>query len=215
MNTLPPAYAALAVHDIKNALGSLEASLERLQHGPEQTDRPQLRSAWQECVQLRRRLVAFLTLYGAESGGMPCLVGDECPADLMIRLVSDASNGEAPSCIALRAADLAAAPAFWYYDPRLVRLAMDAALHNALRFARSEVVVGAERRGDDLVCWIEDDGPGLGSVDLSDGAKASTGLGTALCRVVAQAHRSGERQGWVSLQSRPQGGARFELGLPA
>ncbi|MFM9914651.1 MAG: sensor histidine kinase [Rhizobacter sp.] len=212
---LPPAYAALAAHDIKNALGSLEARLECLQQVPEKSARAQLHTAWQDCVQLRRRLVVFLTLYGAESGGMPCLVSDESPADLLTRLVSDASHDEAARRISLRATDLTAAPAFWYYDPRLVRLAMDAALHNAFRFASSEVIVGAERRGEDLVLWVEDDGPGLGKVDLSPEAKASTGLGTALCRVVAQAHRSGERHGCVSLQNRPQGGARFELTLPA
>lgn len=215
MMTLPPAYAALAVHDIKNALGSLEARLECLQQVPEKTARSQLHAAWQDCVQLRRRLVAFLTLYGAESGGMPCLVSDESPADLMTRLVSDTSNDEATRRVSLRVTDLAAAPAFWYFDPRLVRLAMDAALHNALRFASSEVIVGAERRGEDLILWIEDDGPGLGTVDLSPEAKASTGVGTALCRVVAQAHRSGERHGGVCLQNRPQGGTRFELNLPA
>lgn len=37
MMTLPPAYAALAVHDIKNALGSLEARLECLQQVPEKS----------------------------------------------------------------------------------------------------------------------------------------------------------------------------------
>ena len=107
----------------------------------------------------------------------------------------------------------AEAPPFWYFDMRLVRLALDAALHNACRYARAVVTLDAVQRDGYLVLSVEDDGPGLAAT-AGAGDAWSTGLGTELCRSVARAHRSGERVGSVALFDRPQGGARFELVLP-
>jgi signal transduction histidine kinase len=90
-------------------------------------------------------------------------------------------------------------------------MALDAALHNASRFATSQVTLSLHEEDKYLVFTIDDDGPGLGAQDPSD---HSTGLGTELCRSVALAHRCGERQGKVQLLNRPHGGARFELWLP-
>jgi len=56
---------------------------------------------------------------------------------------------------------------------------------------------------------LADDGPGLGAH-----AAPSTGLGTALCQAIAQAHTNGARAGKVVLVNRPDGGALFELWLP-
>ena len=112
--------------------------------------------------------------------------------------------------------DCAAAPAFWYFDPRLVRLALEAALHNAWRFARSEVRLSAHIEDGFLVLAVEDDGLGLDAKDPA--ARSSTGLGLELCAAVARAHQLGERQGRVVLKPRDaaqrQRGTRFEIWLP-
>jgi signal transduction histidine kinase len=60
-----------------------------------------------------------------------------------------------------------------------------------------------------LVFSVADDGPGLGAE-----GEPSTGLGTALCRAIAQAHTNGARAGKLVLEDRPDGGALFELWLP-
>jgi len=80
---------------------------------------------------------------------------------------------------------------------------------NALRFARSEVVLACAVRNRFLVFSVADDVPGLGA-----DAEPSTGLGTALCQAIARAHTHGERTGKVVLRNRPEGGALFELWLP-
>jgi signal transduction histidine kinase len=98
---------------------------------------------------------------------------------------------------------------FWFFDDYLTRLALEAAVHNALRFARSEVTLSCCIRDGFLVFSVADDGPGLGA----DG-EPSTGLGTALCHAIAQAHVNGERSGKLVLRNRPEGGALFELWLP-
>lgn len=188
--------AALLAHDLKNALGSLEAALAALAQVPEPAAAA---AAHRQCQALRRRLVAWLALYGGDR--LVAWPGDEGPREFLQHL---AARAEPP--VAAVQVDVGT-PACWTFDPRLVTLALDAALHNAQHFARHQVTLGASGQGGRLVFWVEDDGPGLGS-----GATAlGTGLGTALCREVAAAHGAG---GEVRLFNRAEGGARFELILP-
>lgn len=200
---------ALIAHDLKNALGSLEGELEALIDDPSPA---MAHSAYMRCTELRRHFVQFLTVYGA-ADGMHLHCEDESPQDLLAQLyrtgqIRRLSLPHAPRMV-MQAPDNA--PPYWYFDQRLVHMALEAALHNASRFAREHVTLRLREDGGFLVFAIDDDGPGLGAADPSS---ASTGLGTALCEAVAQAHRSGDRQGRIELRNRPEGGARFELWLP-
>lgn len=197
---------ALFVHDIKNQLGVLEAELALLEDTP---DRPRARRAHQHCAQLRQRLIAYLTLYAADNRSMSAQAEDESPQDFLRKLFMVDSR---PEGAPLRIGDCSDAPPFWYFDARLVMLAMEAALHNAWRFARSDVQISARQVEGYLVLSVEDDGAGLGAKDPS--SRSSTGLGIELCTAVARAHKSGERQGRVLLTPRAQGGTTFEIWLP-
>jgi signal transduction histidine kinase len=211
-----PHAAALAVHDLKNELGALEGLLVQLEAAPEG---PRAATARRRCAQLRRRFVAFLLLY-RDGEDMHALPADESPLALLQGIVG--SLGDAPAGVAVRVGACSDAPPYWFFDVRLLRLALDSALHNALRFARREVVIDAALRGRHLVISIDDDGPGPASpgpaptgASACDAADAmATGLGTALCRAVARAHRHDGAEGWVRLVARPGGGARFEIALP-
>jgi signal transduction histidine kinase len=212
-----PQLAALAVHDLKNALGALEGELGALEADP---DRELARAARRHCAQLRQRFVAFLLLY-RDSGDLRALSSDESPLEFLRGIVANAPDAnDAGAVVSTRLGACENAPPYWFFDVRLLRLALDAALHNAWRFARSEVRVDARMEDDFLVISIDDDGPGLGSLGTGTGdgedaaASWSTGLGTELCRAVARGHTNGNREGWVRLADRPQGGARFEIGLP-
>ncbi|MEJ6006766.1 HAMP domain-containing sensor histidine kinase [Paucibacter sp. AS339] len=198
---------ALFVHDVKNQLGVLEAELSLLQAEP---DRPRAHRAHQHCAQLRQRLIAYLTLYGSADKQMYAQCADESPQEFLQKLLRVDSR---PDGAPLRIAPDSAAPPFWYFDARLVLLAMEAALHNAWRFARGDVCLNAAQVDGYLVMSVEDDGLGLGATDPS--SRSSTGLGMELCAAVARAHHNGERQGRVTLAARPQGqGTRFEIWLP-
>ncbi|MCV2369415.1 sensor histidine kinase [Roseateles oligotrophus] len=197
---------ALFVHDIKNQLGVLEAELFLLEAEP---DRPRAHRAHQHCSQLRQRLIAYLTLYASDDRPMSAQAEDESPLDFLHKLLKVDSR---PDGTPLRLGDCTEAPPFWYFDARLVLLAMEAALHNAWRFARSDVQIGAKQIGSYLVFSVEDDGLGLGAKDPS--SRSSTGLGMELCAAVARAHKHGEHQGRVTLEPRPQGGTKFEIWLP-
>jgi K+-sensing histidine kinase KdpD len=197
---------AMLVHDIKNQLGVLEAELSQLERQPEQA---RAHRAHQHCAQLRQRLVAYLTLYAAPDQHMSAYACDESPREFLQSMLKVASR---PDGAPLRIGACAAAPAFWFFDARLVLLALEAALHNAWRFARADVLLDVAVEDGFLVFSVTDDGTGLGSQDPS--TRSSTGLGMELCAAVARAHREGQRHGKVSLQAAPKGGTRFEIHLP-
>ena len=203
---------ALIAHDLKNALGSLEGELALLIDDPSPA---MAHSAYVRCTELRRQFVQFLSVYGAGAAdGMHAHCEDESPKDVL-ELVYRAgqirrlSLPKAPRVTMAVAPD---APVYWYFDQRLVHMALDAAFHNASRFAQDQITLSLRAEQGYLVFAIDDDGPGLGATDPS---ASSTGLGTDLCQAVAQAHRSGDRVGRIELKNRSdQHGARFELWLP-
>jgi signal transduction histidine kinase len=208
------AALALIAHDLKNALGGLEAELGALAAAPSVE---QAQSAHLHCSDLRREFVHFLTLYGAETDGLRALCDDESPVELLQTLQQSwlqrlTRTGSALS-IVIEGADHA--PPFWYFDRRLLQLALDAAIHNATRFARNKITLSVcvkeQPEGRQLVWLIRDDGPGL--IQENTCAHA-TGLGTSLCEAVAMAHTLGGHQGRVCLHSSPEGGALFEMHLP-
>jgi signal transduction histidine kinase len=202
------AGAALVVHDLKNELGALEAALDRLALHP---DGPAARATQRQCRALRQRFVAYLALYG-QGETLRAHCEDDSPQDLLQLVARRQSLPD--DRITIRVAAAAEAPPFWYFDRRLVGLALDAAVHNALRFAGSEVVLGARLEDGHLVLGVDDDGPGLGAAD--EGDAHATGLGTQLCREVARCHGTSRADGGVRLFNRAAGrGARFELWLAA
>lgn len=196
---------ALLVHDLKNQLGNLEAELACLGEAP---DALRAQRAHHHCAQLRQRLVAYLTLYG-DGEALQAQLEDESPGAFLRTLEHMPSR---PEGAPLRLETDGALPPFWYFDARLVRLALEAALHNAWRFSRDEVVLSVAADAGGLLFAVQDDGPGLGSPDPS--AESSTGLGMELCAAVARAHRREAQRGWVALMPRPGGGTRFHLWLP-
>jgi len=219
---------ALIAHDLKNGLGSLVAMLARL--ADEAAAAPHTGAehahhaaeAHAQGQELLQQFVQFLTLYGAQQGQLQALCEDEDPGALLQSLLTRwrgrlAREGRAVQVLAEPAV---LPPAFWYFDRRLVTLALDAAMHNASRFARGHIWVGVQQAADGLQFTVRDDGPGLGqgetdahlSTHLS--THMSTHLGQALAQAVAQAHVLQGVAGQAHLHNHPQGGAEFRLTLP-
>jgi signal transduction histidine kinase len=202
------ALVATVVHDLKNALASLTSSageIARRAIGSElESDTGRLHSAAEA---LSQRMVGFLTLYRSEQTGLSAQMRDNTPEDFLREVA--AGLVLPPEAVAVKTAFGEDHTPFWFFDDYLTRLALEAAVHNALRFARSEVILSCGIRDGFLVFSVADDGPGLGAE-----GEPSTGLGTALCLAIAQAHTNGERSGKLVLRNRPEGGALFELWLP-
>jgi signal transduction histidine kinase len=199
---------ATVVHDLKNALGVLVEELASLQSAAADSALASgVDNAHGIATQLSAKLIAFLTLYRAQSGALVAATRDHNPEDFLNEVLAGLVLPKSAPPVRLEVTP--SSPPFWFFDNYLVRLALEAAVQNATRFARSQIELRV--RGDDgwLVLGVEDDGPGLGT----DGAP-STGLGTELCRSIAAAHVNGAKTGRLLLENRPQGGARFELWLP-
>lgn len=197
--------AAVIVHDIKNALGVLEGVLQ------EMTTHPTCEravSAHETCSSLRDKLIGFLTLYKSSEQGLTAQVDAYSPEDFLSAVIRAHISHRPDVRVSLNTTDM---PVLGFFDESLVGLALEAALHNATRFARSSVELTCTKADDGgLVFMIRDDGAGLGTKE----EKPSTGLGMALCHAIAQAHRKGDRCGTVSLHNHLEGGALFSMYLP-
>lgn len=202
---------ALIAHDLKNALGGLEDELSRLIDDPSPV---MAQRAHLHCSELRRQFIQFLTLYGARTEGLMPHCEDESPQALLqaLQRVWDARLKVDEQPVVISLATPSRAPAFWYFDHRLVRLALDAAIHNAVRFARSQVMLDVHEDDGWLIWRVLDDGEGLGSEDPAQ--DSATGLGSALSEAVAVAHRSQGRTGRIGLKSAPGQGTEFTMALP-
>ena len=200
-----PQVAAVIVHDLKNALGALDGELRRMIDEP---TRPLAVQAQQTCAALRDKLIGFLTLYKASSQGLSPRIDAVNPEDFLQALVREQVAGKPGLTVSVELCDM---PPLGFFDEHLVGLALEAALQNATRFARSAITLACVKEASgDLAFVIRDDGPGLGATEASP----STGLGMSLCEAIAQAHRNGDRAGSVSLDNGADGGAVFTMRLP-
>jgi two-component system, OmpR family, sensor histidine kinase KdpD len=119
--------------------------------------------------------------------------------------------------------DLADAPALIQADPVLLAQLLFNLLDNAAKHtpAGTHVSITAQRRFDLVELLVADDGPGFpGDVDpatlfekfqrgRAEGVSGGVGLGLAICRAIAHAHR-----GEVRAERLPLGGALFAVTLP-
>ena len=201
---MDPKLATILLHDVKNALGILEGELSDMTVAPTSE---QALQAHANCVGLREKLIGFLTLYRASSLGLAAHIEAVSPEDFLRALIANRAVGKSDLPVSIKLENM---PVLGFFDEHLVGLALEAALHNATRFARTLVELACRTDGTDLVFSVRDDGPGLGTKEETP----STGLGMALCSAIGEAHRRNGRAGIASLSDHPQGGALFELRLP-
>lgn len=196
--------AAIIVHDIKNALAILESELREMTAAP---DREHAMHAHGTCLRLQEKLIGFLTLYKASSQGLVARIDAQCPQDFLEALIRQTSFSKHGVTVSINTKNM---PVLGFFDENLVALALEAALQNAMRFARSAIEVGCRQEEGGIVFTIRDDGAGIGAAD----GTPSTGLGMSLCQAIAEAHNKAGKKGCALLSDNPGGGALFELMLP-
>lgn len=108
-------------------------------------------------------------------------------------------------------------------DAVLIERVLSNLLENAAKYTPSGSMIGigaAPGDRDDVIVWVEDDGPGLplGREDeifkkfergQRESATSGVGLGLAICRAIVEAHG-----GTMRAENRVDGGARFAFSLP-
>jgi signal transduction histidine kinase len=211
-----PGLSALVVHDLKNRLAVHEQRLTELlaAHPRLKTELEPLRT---DAVALQRRLVAFLTLYRDDTHGLAANEQEEDPARVLAQAARFARSIGVCQDIVVEV-DTSRAPSDWFFDAYLIGLALEAAVDNAARYARSSIRLSARCEDGWLVLAVEDDGPGLEGEPVTTNDGGRTGLGTELCRTVARLHTNDGRSGELRLIDLGDGdgssGTRFELRLP-
>ena len=196
--------AAIIVHDIKNAIAVLEGELRDMTTDP---CRQRALQAHDTCLTLQEKLIGFLTLYKASSQGLTARIDAYCPEDFLNALLRQLPAVRPEVSVNVDTRDM---PVVGFFDEILVGLALEAAMQNAMRFARSRIDVGCRPFDGGLVFTIHDDGAGVGAKEEAP----STGLGMDLCKAIAEAHGKLARKGSVLLSNHPEGGALFELRVP-
>jgi signal transduction histidine kinase len=213
-----PGLSALVVHDLKNRLAVHEQRLTELLAAHPRL-KPELEPLRTDAVALQRRLVVFLTLYRDDTHGLAANEQEEDPARVLAQAARFARSIGVRQDIEVEV-DSSRAPSDWFFDAYLIGLALEAAVDNAARYARSSIRLSARCEEGWLVLAVEDDGPGLDGEPVTGNDSERTGLGTELCRTVARLHTNDGRSGELRLIDLIDGegdgasGTRFELRLP-
>jgi signal transduction histidine kinase len=209
-------YAAL-MHEVKNNLGLLAMTMERIpRSGTEAHDRP-LDDARLLCQQVVERLRQSLLLYKSASHGLPMEIDAYSPEEFL-REIRDEANSLARGRLEITTEIAPELPPIWFFDRNLVDIALNNAIHNSLVYARSCIVIRADLADGMLRLTVRDDSNGYPAhiLDaLANGepfASGGTGLGLRLAQMIAQAHTNKGQCGELRLANEP--GAAFSLLLP-
>lgn len=217
MNSDNNAFYAALIHELKNNLGLLSMTLDRV---PVSGDAPcdtAVDAARLQCQAVVERLQQALMIYKANQGRFSATVDAYSPHELIAEIGKRAealSHGRID--IETRVDD--SVPVIWFFDRDLVEMALINAIHNSLMYARSAMRIEAHVADGWLTLAVRDDSEGypehiLESVVAGTPYRArGTGLGLQFARLIAQAHDNRDRTGNLHLAN--DGGAVFSLRLP-
>src|SRR5689334_1903803 len=123
---------ATVVHDLKNSLGVLVDQLASLQSAAADSAlASDVNNAHGIASQLSAKLIAFLTLYRAQSGTLVAATRDHNPEDFLNEVLAGLLLPKSAPRVGLDVTS--SSPPFWFFDSYLVRLALEAAVQNATR----------------------------------------------------------------------------------
>jgi K+-sensing histidine kinase KdpD len=209
-------YAAL-VHELKNNLGVLSMTLERIPLLGEAEHDATVDSARLLCQGVVDRLHQALLIYKAANQHIHPTLDAYSPHDL-VREIEATANALAHGRLQIGVTVAEDLPALWFFDRDLVEMALINAIHNALVHARSRILIEADVEAGCLALRVRDDSPGYPEHVLASMVEGKaypaegTGLGLQFARLIAQSHDNRGRRGELRLSNEP--GAVFCLLLP-
>ncbi|HEY4280524.1 MAG TPA: HAMP domain-containing sensor histidine kinase [Conexibacter sp.] len=210
-------FVADASHELRTPLTSVLANLELLEETLRGDQRDAAASALRSSRRMRRLVADLLLLARADAGR----VVPHTPTDLSQVLVDVAAELEPVAGDHELSIETGGGAFVSGSVDELHRLALNL-IENALRHTPpgAHVHAALAHDGGDVVLTVEDDGPGIPEhlrdrlfdrfVRGGGDGGGGSGLGLAIVRAVAEGHG-----GAVTVESPPQGGARFVVRLPA
>ncbi len=210
-------FQAALIHELKNHLGLLGMTLERVPLcGDVEHDEP-LDAARLLCQSVADRLQQALWLYKANQGPLTPNIDAYSPHDL-INALAARTKALSRNRFVVEARLAGNLPAVAFFDRDLVEMAMTNAIQNSLAYARSRIVLEGGMLDGCLALTVRDDSDGYPSHVLESVAAGTpyrshgTGLGLQFSRLIAQLHENRGRTG--ALQLANDRGAVFRLVLP-
>jgi NtrC-family two-component system sensor histidine kinase KinB len=223
LSRLKSRFVAVASHELRNPLNSLGLAVELLEErltaspqAADDTSRELLRAAHGDVSRLRTLAKELLDLSRLEAGAVELHPADVTPGELVQTSVASAGITASERGMALLA-DVASDLPRVRADVGQVGRALDNLIDNALRHARSKVVVSADAVPGFVQFSVADDGPGVPLQEqerifepfAGEGTRESVGLGLSITREIVRAHG-----GDVWVDSGPGPGAVFTFNLP-
>jgi signal transduction histidine kinase len=215
------AFVADAAHELRSPLANMRTQLEVAQHLGARTDWPEVGRDLLTDTQRLARLVDDLLLLARADDARAKERGIE-PIELGALLRAVAQRFPSPPV------SVADGPALWIEgEPEALRRVLANLVDNAVRHARSSVVLAATRDGPHQLVTVADDGPGIPAADRErvferftrlDDARArdagGAGLGLAIVRELVRRHGGTVRLTGPAADG-DTAGLRAEVRLPA
>jgi len=209
------ALVAVAIHDAKNALNTLNVLIAQAR---QECAAPALEQAQAVAARIGAQLVELLAFYRADQGMLRLAVDDRYLDDFVADVMAELEPPPPPGITLLTDFAAAAEIGSWAFDAYQVKFVLLDALRNALRHAAGQVHFALAVATDGGIRFsVSDDGPGYPPAVLDGGVAAmadgSSGLGLSFARLIAAHHATpAGRHGYVELAN--AGGACFSLVLP-
>lgn len=216
---------ASSVHDMKNSVGMLVASLEKFleDHPPTTAEQFSHYNVLQyEASRINTELVQLLTIYRMQNNHLPVRMDQHFVVDMLEDQVArnhamlDSRHIE----LKLECPDNLE----WFFDADLVGSVVQNVLVNCARYTRNELIVRAWVDDDLLNIMVADDGTGyppammISPAELVEEAQVSGGntrLGLYFADKIAALHKQNNRVGYIKLENGdPLGGGCFRMVLP-
>lgn len=211
-------FVSDASHELRSPLARMRVGLEVDAAHPATADPAATRAGiLADVIGLQELVDDLLQLAGAEAA---TATDAPVPVDLDDVVLAEAAAARATTDHRLDLSGVGAAQLLGH--PRALARVVRNLLDNAVRHARSTVVVVLQERTTDVVLTVSDDGPGVPPAERErvfdrfvrlDEARTAgtggTGLGLAITRAIVTAHG-----GTITIGDSPSGGAALHVTLP-
>lgn len=216
---------ASSVHDMKNSVGMLMASLDQLMVSmpPKEEYQEQQYSTLQyEASRINSELVQLLTIYRMQNDFLPVRIDEHYVIDIFEEQIArnqallDLRNVH----LDVKCDDTLSG----YFDSDLVSSVIHNTLVNAIRYTSNKIELKACYENEMLIFSIADNGKGFPSrmleqpsigVENAEVSKGDTHLGLFFAEKIAKMHSDKNRHGYIKLSNKSDlGGGVFELFIP-
>lgn len=216
---------ASSVHDMKNSIGMLIASLETVIEEQPPENEHQLNhfnTLQYEASRINSELVQLLTIYRMQNDHLPLRIDQHYVIDVLEDQL--ARNHTLIESRGIRLKLECEDNLEWCFDSDLVGSVVQNVIVNCSRYTRHELLVSARVEQDCLRIIVADDGGGYPPnmleapsvlVEKAEVSGGNTHLGLYFAEQIAKLHRQKNRVGYIQISNgMPLGGGCFNMYLP-